>query len=109
MKEEHAQTKQLEDKLKSLESKLLYGDGKSIVEHTKEQEAVLEVQRKKLAAQQKHEEAIRARVEAEEGNVANLQSGFSSLRQEVDVYTAKLKKLFDKVQVSPMLIIRQRP
>nr|VZI25993.1 unnamed protein product [Spirometra erinaceieuropaei] len=97
IKDEQAQTKKLEEKLRSLESKLLCGD-RSIVEHTREQEATLEAQRKKLATQQKHERAIRARMEAESDNLANLQETFTSLRQEVDVYTAKLKKTFEKLQ-----------
>uniref|UniRef100_A0A0X3P5C0 Kinesin-like protein n=1 Tax=Schistocephalus solidus TaxID=70667 RepID=A0A0X3P5C0_SCHSO len=98
IKDEQAQTKKLEEKLRSLESKLLCGD-RSIVEHTKEQEAALEAHRKKLATQQKHERAIRAKMEAESDNLANLQETFTSLRQEVDVYTAKLKKTFEKLQV----------
>ncbi len=101
IQEEQAQTTKLEDKLRSLESKLLGGGGRKAIEaKTREQEAALLAHRKKLAAHQKHEHKIRARVEAEADNVANLQEGFSSLRHEVDVYTAKLKKIYDRTQVS---------
>uniref|UniRef100_A0A5K3ET67 Kinesin-like protein n=1 Tax=Mesocestoides corti TaxID=53468 RepID=A0A5K3ET67_MESCO len=99
LKEEQVQTAKMEEKLRSLESKILGGDGrKAIEEKTREQEAELAHHRRKLAAHQKHEHKIRARVEAETDNVANLQEGFSSLRHEVDVYTAKLKKVFERIQ-----------
>ena len=109
------QTAELEAKLRSLESKLLRGSGVEVTtsaeagvaaveERTRTQEVALVQHRRRIAAHQRHEYRMRARVRAESDNVATLQEGFSSLRQEVDIYTAKLKKLFDRVQVGLRLI-----
>ncbi|VDP44222.1 unnamed protein product [Schistosoma mattheei] len=80
-----------------MESKLLRGD-QSIVEHTRMQEVTLAQQRTQMAEQKRREREIVARMEEEEGSMANLQEGFTSLKQEVEVNTRKLKKLFEKLQ-----------
>ncbi|KAL5109417.1 Kinesin-like protein KIF3B [Taenia crassiceps] len=99
IKEEQTQTAELEAKLRSLESKLLGGETKAVVEErTRMQAEALAQHRRRLAAHQRHEHRMRARVRAESDNVLTLQEGFSSLRQEVEVYTSKLKKLFDRIQ-----------
>ncbi|VDP74813.1 unnamed protein product [Echinostoma caproni] len=97
LQEEQAQTQQLESKLRAMESKLLRGD-QSIVEHTRMQEATLAQQRSQMAEQRKREREIVARMREEEGSVANLQEGFTSLKQEVEVNTRRLRKLFEKLQ-----------
>ncbi|VDK35214.1 unnamed protein product [Taenia asiatica] len=99
IKEEQAQTVELEAKLHRLESKLLGGGTEAVVEErTRMQAEALAQHRRRLAAHQRHEHRMRARVRAESDNVATLQEGFSSLRHEVEVYTSKLKKLFDRIQ-----------
>lgn len=102
--EELAQTAKLEAKLRSLESKLLGGGGveagvAAVEAQTRMQDEVLAQHQKRLAAHQRHEHRIRRRVRAETDNVATLQEGFSSLNHEIDVYTSKLKKLYDRIQV----------
>lgn len=73
-------------------------------ERTRTQEVALVQHRRRIAAHQRHECRMSARVRAESENVATLQEGFSSLRQEVDVYTAKLKIIYNRIQVSCRLI-----
>ncbi|TGZ41047.1 hypothetical protein CRM22_011235 [Opisthorchis felineus] len=85
-----------------MESKLLRGD-QSIVEHTRMQEATLAQQRSQMAEQQRREREIVARMEEAEDSMANLQEGFSSLKQEVEVNTRRLRKLYEKLQVSEYL------
>ncbi|RTG88332.1 kinesin family member 3B [Schistosoma bovis] len=97
LQEEQTKTQQLESKLRAMESKLLRGD-QSIVEHTRMQEVTLAQQRTQMAEQKRREREIVARMEEEEGSMANLQEGFTSLKQEVEVNTRKLKKLFEKLQ-----------
>ncbi|OON13632.1 kinesin motor domain protein, partial [Opisthorchis viverrini] len=97
LQEEQAQTKQLEAKLRAMESKLLRGD-QSIVEHTRMQEATLAQQLSQMAEQQRREREIVARMEEAEDSMANLQEGFSSLKQEVEVNTRRLRKLYEKLQ-----------
>ncbi|VDO53970.1 unnamed protein product [Schistosoma margrebowiei] len=96
--ENYMKEQQLESKLRAMESKLLRGD-QSIVEHTRMQEVTLAQQRTQMAEQKRREREIVARMEEEEGSMANLQEGFTSLKQEVEVNTRKLKKLFEKLQV----------
>ncbi|KAL5970278.1 Kinesin-II 95 kDa subunit [Taenia solium] len=99
IKEEQAQTVELEAKLHSLESRLLGGGTEAVVEaRTRMQAEALAQHRRRLAAHQRHEHRMRARVRAESDNVVTLQEGFSSLRHEVEVYTSKLKKLFNRIQ-----------
>ncbi|KAH8854541.1 Kinesin-II 95 kDa subunit [Schistosoma japonicum] len=97
IQEEQLETRQLESKLRAMESKLLCGD-KSIAEHTRMQEVTLAQQRIQLAEQKRREREIVARMEEEVGSMANLQEGFTSLKQEVEVNTRKLKRLFEKLQ-----------
>ncbi|KAM7532789.1 hypothetical protein Aperf_G00000129441 [Anoplocephala perfoliata] len=101
--EELAQTAELEVKLRKLESKLLGGGGveagvAAVEAQTRTQDEVLAQHKKRLAAHQRHEHRMRRRVRAEADNVATLQEGFSSLNHEIDVYTSKLKKLYNRVQ-----------
>lgn len=103
LQEEQTKTQQLESKLRAMESKLLRGD-QSIVEHTRMQEVTLAQQRTQMAEQKRREREIVARMEEEEGSMANLQEGFTSLKQEVEVNTRKLKKLFEKLQVCCNLV-----
>ena len=86
-----------------MESKLLRGD-QSIVEHTRMQELTLAQQRSQMAEQRLREREIVARMEEEEGSMANLQEGFTSLKQEAEVNTRRLRKLFDKYQVSEVTV-----
>ncbi|VDM17524.1 unnamed protein product [Hydatigera taeniaeformis] len=103
VKEEQAQTAELEAKLRSLESKLLGGGAETKVPavevQTRMQAEALAKHHRRLVAHQRHEHRMRARVRAESDNVVTLQEGFSSLRHEVEVYTSKLKKLFERIQV----------
>lgn len=96
--------------MRSLESKLLGGGAEAVVEaRTRMQAEALAQHRRRLAAHQRHEHRMRARVRAESDNVVTLQEGFSSLRHEVEVYTSKLKKLFDRIQVNfPFLLHIQK-
>ncbi|KAK4472911.1 hypothetical protein MN116_004117 [Schistosoma mekongi] len=98
IQEEQLETRQLESKLRAMESKLLCGD-KSIAEHTRIQEVTLAQQQTQLAEQKRREREIVARMEEELGSMANLQEGFTSLKQEVEVNTRKIKRLFEKLQV----------
>ena len=75
-----------------MESKLLIG-GSNIVDHTNEQQRALEKRRMEIAAEQKREREIQQQLEEQEENAMNISENFTSLQQEVDIKTKKLKKV----------------
>ncbi|GAB5569298.1 kinesin-like protein KIF3B [Prionailurus iriomotensis] len=95
----------------AMESKLLVG-GKNIVDHTNEQQKILEQKRQEIAeqivsrqadefcdvAQKRREREIQQQMESRDEETLELKETYSSLQQEVDIKTKKLKKLFSKLQ-----------
>nr|KAF6471469.1 kinesin family member 3B [Molossus molossus] len=84
-------------KIKAMESKLLVG-GKNIVDHTNEQQKILEQKRQEIAEQKRREREIQQQMESRDEETLELKETYSSLQQEVDIKTKKLKKLFSKFQ-----------
>ncbi|XP_034551878.1 kinesin-like protein KIF3B [Notolabrus celidotus] len=87
----------LSAKVKAMESKLLVG-GKNIVDHTNEQQRMLEQKRHEIAEQKRREREMQQQVESRDEETLELKETYSSLQQEVDIKTKKLKKLFAKLQ-----------
>lgn len=84
-------------KVKAMESKLLVG-GKNIVDHTNEQQKILEQKRHEIAEQKRREREMQQEMESRDEETLELKETYSSLQQEVDIKTKKLKKLFSKLQ-----------
>ncbi|XP_072270355.1 kinesin-like protein KIF3B [Pyxicephalus adspersus] len=84
-------------KVKAMESKLLVG-GKNIVDHTNEQQKILEQKRQEIAEQKRREREMQQEVDNRDEETLELKETYSSLQQEVDIKTKKLKKLFSKLQ-----------
>nr|QBH87853.1 kinesin-like protein KIF3B [Larimichthys polyactis] len=84
-------------KVKAMESKLLVG-GKNIVDHTNEQQRMLELKRQEIAEQKRREREMQQQMESRDEETLELKETYSSLQQEVDIKTRKLKKLFAKLQ-----------
>ncbi|XP_053500142.1 kinesin-like protein KIF3B isoform X6 [Ictalurus furcatus] len=84
-------------KVKAMESKLLVG-GKNIVDHTNEQQRILDQKRQEIAEQKRREREMQQEVECRDEETLELKETYSSLQQEVDIKTKKLKKLFAKLQ-----------
>ncbi|KAG5835962.1 kinesin-like protein KIF3B isoform X2 [Anguilla rostrata] len=84
-------------KVRAMESKLLVG-GKNIVDHTNEQQKILEQKRQEIAEQKRREREMQQQVESWDEETLELKETYSSLQQEVDIKTKKLKKLFAKLQ-----------
>ncbi|KAM9752203.1 kinesin-like protein KIF3B [Menidia menidia] len=87
----------LSAKVKAMESKLLVG-GKNIVDHTNEQQRMLEQRRHEIAEQKRREREMQQQMESRDEETLELKETYSSLQQEVDIKTKKLKKLFSKLQ-----------
>uniref|UniRef100_A0AAX7TQW3 Kinesin-like protein n=1 Tax=Astatotilapia calliptera TaxID=8154 RepID=A0AAX7TQW3_ASTCA len=84
-------------KVKAMESKLLVG-GKNIVDHTNEQQRMLEQKRQEIAEQKRREREMQQQMESRDEETLELKETYTSLQQEVDIKTKKLKKLFSKLQ-----------
>ncbi|NWU77753.1 KIF3B protein, partial [Onychorhynchus coronatus] len=97
LKREKEATEMLSAKIKTMESKLLVG-GKNIVDHTNEQQKILEQKRQEIAEQKRREREIQQQMESRDEETLELKETYSSLQQEVDIKTKKLKKLFSKLQ-----------
>jgi len=99
LKKEQERSALIAAKIKAMESKLLIG-GKSIVDKTSEQERALEERRKQLADQKRKEREMQQKLEEQDESTVEIKENFSSMQQEVDVKTKKLKKLFMKLQAT---------
>ncbi|XP_065270444.1 kinesin-like protein KIF3B [Emys orbicularis] len=97
LKREKEAAEMLGAKIKAMESKLLVG-GKNIVDHTNEQQKILEQKRQEIAEQKRREREIQQQMESRDEETLELKETYSSLQQEVDIKTKKLKKLFSKLQ-----------
>ncbi|XP_041060305.1 kinesin-like protein KIF3B isoform X1 [Carcharodon carcharias] len=97
VRREREASETLATKIKAMESKLLVG-GKNIVDHTNEQQKVLEQRRQEIAEQKRREREMQQQMETQDEETLELKETYSSLQQEVDVKTKKLKKLFAKLQ-----------
>ncbi|XP_077569060.1 kinesin-like protein KIF3B [Stigmatopora nigra] len=84
-------------KVKAMESKLLVG-GKNIVDHTNEQQKMLDLRRQEIAEQKRKEREMQQQMDCRDEETLELKETYSSLQQEVDIKTKKLKKLFAKLQ-----------
>lgn len=97
LKREREAGEMLAAKVKAMESKLLVG-GKNIVDHTNEQQKILEQKRQEIAEQKRREREMQQQMESRDEETLELKETYSSLQQEVDIKTKKLKKLFAKLQ-----------
>uniref|UniRef100_W5LC98 Kinesin-like protein n=1 Tax=Astyanax mexicanus TaxID=7994 RepID=W5LC98_ASTMX len=86
------------EKYKALESKLLTG-GKNIIDHTNEQQRMLELKRQEIAEQDRQERDMQQLMFEQDEETIELKETFSTLQQEVDLKTKKLKKLYSKLQL----------
>ncbi|XP_038607224.1 kinesin-like protein KIF3C isoform X1 [Tachyglossus aculeatus] len=87
----------LATKYKAMESKLLIG-GRNIMDHTNEQQKMLELKRQEIAEQKRREREMQQEMMLRDEETMELRGTFSSLQQEVEVKTKKLKKLYAKLQ-----------
>ncbi|XP_062324638.1 kinesin-like protein KIF3B [Osmerus eperlanus] len=98
MQKEQEAIEKIIEKFKTMESKLLVG-GKNIIDHTNEQQKMLELKRQEIAEQIRHEREIQQQMLDQDEETGELRETFSSLQQEVDLKTKKLKRLYAKLQL----------
>uniref|UniRef100_A0ABM5F8U9 Kinesin-like protein n=1 Tax=Pogona vitticeps TaxID=103695 RepID=A0ABM5F8U9_9SAUR len=97
LRKEQEATQLLATKYKAMESKLLIG-GRNIMDHTNEQQKMLELKRQEIAEQKRREREMQQQVLLRDEETMELRETFTSLQQEVELKTKKLKKLYAKLQ-----------
>uniref|UniRef100_A0A3Q3APD7 Kinesin-like protein n=1 Tax=Kryptolebias marmoratus TaxID=37003 RepID=A0A3Q3APD7_KRYMA len=80
------------EKYKAMESKLLVG-GKTIIDHTNEQQKMLELKKQEIAEQIRREREIQQQMMLQEEETLEMKETFSSLQQELEHKTKKLKRV----------------
>ena len=75
-----------------MESKLLVG-GKTIYDHTTEQEAAIRKKQSEIAQQAAKEREIAKQLAEKEESALGMQETYKSLKEEVEVKTKRLKKV----------------
>ncbi|XP_072134984.1 kinesin-like protein KIF3C isoform X1 [Mobula birostris] len=96
LRKEQEATEQLAAKFKAMESKLLVG-GKNIIDHTNEQQKMLEQKRQEIAEQKRREREIQQQMMLQDEETLELRETYTSLQQEVEMKTKKLKKVRKKL------------
>ncbi|XP_006819540.2 kinesin-like protein KIF3B, partial [Saccoglossus kowalevskii] len=91
LKEQQQARDTLATKIKAMESKLLVG-GKSIVDHTNEQQKRLEQHRLEIAEQKRKEREMEQQLMTKDEAQLERKDTYTSLQQEVEIKTKKLKK-----------------
>ncbi|GFU18479.1 kinesin-like protein KIF3B [Nephila pilipes] len=94
---ENEAREKIKQHLEELEAKLLCG-GKNIIDHTNQQQRILEKRRQELAEQKRIEREMQAKLLEEEESTLEKKETYDSLQQEVEIKTKKLKKLFQRFQ-----------
>ena len=94
---QNEEAQELMEKIQSLENKMVLG-GKNIVDHTNEQQRVLEKSLAEIAEKKRKEMEMRRKLEQEDESFEIVMGNYQNLQQEVDLKTKKLKRLFSKLQ-----------
>nr|CAB3259106.1 kinesin family member 3B [Phallusia mammillata] len=97
LEEQKKAKKTLAAKIEAMQSKLLVG-GKTIIDHTNQQEREIEARRRQLAEQTRKEREMKQKLLKKEETALEAQEHYTSLRQEVEAKTLKLKKLYAKMR-----------
>ncbi|EFN75964.1 kinesin-like protein KIF3B [Harpegnathos saltator] len=97
LRAEKQETENLVQRIKDLESKMLCG-GKNIIDHTNEQQRALEQKAAEIAERKRREVEMQQKLEDEELTMVGVRETYTTLQQEVDVKSRKLRKCFTKLQ-----------
>lgn len=89
---------ELANKIKAMESKLLNGGNVDMMMVTNEREMEIEEKKRQLAEKKRLEREMQQKLEQQEESNLGLQEQYSSIQQEIEIKTKKLKKYFLKYQ-----------
>lgn len=86
-------------KLKELESQVVHG-GRNILDTYSERQIELEERLKEIAERKKREVEMQQQLELQEETTYEIRETLTSVQQEVDIKTRKLRKCYAKCMVS---------
>lgn len=95
---EKEKTNQLTSKLSEMESRLVRG-GRNILDTYNERQIELEKKLEEIADRKKREVEMQQQLELQEETTIEIRETLTSVQQEVEVKTRKLKKCYNKYQV----------
>lgn len=98
LKAEKEEAEELTTRITELESKMLCG-GRNIIDHTNEQQRALEQRAVEIAERKKLEVEMQQKLEDQELTNLGVRETYTTLQQEVDVKSRKLRKYYAKLQV----------
>ncbi|XP_049878663.1 kinesin-like protein Klp68D isoform X2 [Pectinophora gossypiella] len=98
IEQEKVKTEELEHQIRSLEERLVQGGGggKELLNNLNESQMMLEQRQTEIAERKQREVEMQQRIELEEETTAIVTSTFTTLQQEVDHKTQRLKKCLGK-------------
>lgn len=95
--EEKRAHEELTNRIQAMESKLLRG-GKNIIDHTNEQQKILEQQRIDINERRRKELQMKQELERKEESMEGIRETYATLQQEIEAKHNKVKKLYQKLQ-----------
>ncbi|KAL0879146.1 hypothetical protein ABMA27_002941 [Loxostege sticticalis] len=97
IEQEKKQTEELEYQIQSLEDRLVQGGGgKDLINNLNESQIILEQRNMEIAERKKREVEMQQKIDLEEETTAIVTNTFTTLQQEVDHKTQRLKKCLAK-------------
>ncbi|XP_048481411.1 kinesin-like protein Klp68D isoform X2 [Plutella xylostella] len=97
VEQEKRQAEELEQQIRALEARLVQGGGgKELLNNLNESQLILEQRHSEIAERKKREVEMQQKIDLEEETTASVTSTFTSLQQEVDHKTQRLKRCLSK-------------
>ncbi|XP_059050218.1 kinesin-like protein Klp68D [Achroia grisella] len=109
IEQEKCKTEELETQIKSLEERLVQGGGgKDLINNLNESQIILEQRNMEIAERKKREVEMQQKIDLEEETTAIVTNTFTTLQQEVDHKTQRLKKCLSKYASLREEMVEQR-
>lgn len=93
---EKRQREELLSKLNDIESKVVGGKAEDLSQQVNLKKSTLETQKKEIESKKQNEKMLKNKLGEKEAVQSQIEGKYSSLQEEIDAKTKKLKKLFQK-------------
>ncbi|XP_026740506.1 kinesin-like protein Klp68D isoform X2 [Trichoplusia ni] len=109
IEQEKNKTEELEHQIRALEERLVQGGGgKDLINNLNETQLILEQRNSEIAERKKREVEMQQKIELEEETATIVTNTFTTLQQEVDHKTQRLKKCLSKYACLREEMVEQR-
>ncbi|XP_053616636.1 kinesin-like protein Klp68D isoform X2 [Plodia interpunctella] len=107
--QEKTKTEEIEQQIRALEDRLVQGGGgKDLINNLNESQIILEQRNLEIAERKKREVEMQQKIDLEEETTAIVTNTFTTLQQEVDHKTQRLKKCLSKYACLREEMVEQR-